>query len=80
MPQAAAQDDDSNNSADFTSQDIAQCEQRYRNGRNGKPDSAQLQCTARTALEVGTDGLSHAPECYPRHCLIGFRDWTTGSL
>jgi len=70
IPEAAAQDHDSNNSADCTSEDIADRDRHYRNYRNGSPDGAHPQCTAPAVLEIGTDCfrrgpcLIHGPQCY----------------
>jgi len=71
IPQPAGQDSDSNNSADCTSEDIADGDRHYRNYRNGSPDGAHPQCTAPAVLEIGADCfrrgpcLIHGPQCYP---------------
>lgn len=60
IPQAGAQDDESNYKADFTWRCIAEPVQRYPQRDNDNADSTQLQCTPGAALEVVTDRLSHS--------------------
>jgi hypothetical protein len=64
VPQGATKDDDASNSADPAYPEIAESEQGYPRHGNRDADNDYRQRAAGAAFEVGTDGLSHDPQCY----------------